>query len=72
MESKKRQLLRTLFLTLILIFSSINNVVFSADKKFPQKIEWKTDPNALEYKVELRKIGEKSTFTKTTDRKSVV
>ena len=66
MESKKRQHLRTLFLTLILIFSSINNVVFSADKKFPQKIKWKTDPNALEYKVELRKIGGKSTFTKTT------
>ena len=35
--------------------------------KFSQKIEWKSDKNALEYRVEMRPVGGKSEFRTTTD-----
>ncbi|MBR1715159.1 MAG: hypothetical protein IJ717_09485 [Treponema sp.] len=65
MESRiKTAVLMTFFAVLAFCFPA---KIFPAEKDFQQRIEWKADKNALEYKVELRKVGGKSSFTTTTD-----
>ncbi len=57
--------MRILFL-MIFFGISASELSFSADKTFSQKIEWKTDANAFEYKVEVQNIESgKSIFIKT-------
>ena len=43
---------KKLLLTFIIIL--ISSAFLNAQKKFNQKIQWSEDPNAFEYKVELK------------------
>ena len=43
---------KKLLLTFIIFL--ISSVFLNAQKKFNQKIQWSEDPNAFEYKVELK------------------
>ncbi len=60
--------LYNLFLFVFTVFF-LNRPLSSEEKKFTQRIEWKADKSAYEYRVEL-KSGEKSTMY-TTDKTSI-
>jgi len=52
----------------VLIFLTAFYLCAETKTKFTQKIEWKADPNALEYKVELRSENTGQTEFFTTDK----
>lgn len=64
----KRTFLRIIFSVLIFQFSFFN--VLAQEATFSQKIEWKSNANALEYKVELQNIDTGRTQSITTDKTS--
>lgn len=65
METRKKIAAR-IFLILLVLFA----VPLFAEDSFPQKIEWKSNANALEYKVEVQNISTGKVQTITTDRTS--
>ncbi len=65
MVNRKKILLTVLFLLICSIFDA------ASQSKLKQKIEWKEDPNAFEYKVELKNLADGTTDTFTTEKSSV-
>ena len=58
-----------ILLSLFFIFQfSFFNFPLSAEDSFPQKIEWKSNANALEYKVEVQNTQTGKTQVITTDK----
>ena len=55
-------------LFVILIFLFLFPALLFADEKFPQRIEWKSNANALEYKVEVQNLSSGKTQTISTDK----
>ncbi len=60
---------RFLLSAIILLFCALS--VFAAEKHFPQKLSWKADKYALEYKVEIQSAAGKAVETLTTEESSV-
>jgi hypothetical protein len=65
MVNRKKILLTVLFLLICSLFDA------ASQSKLKQKIEWKEDPNAFEYKVELKNLADGTTDTFTTEKSSV-
>ena len=61
---------RPLPVTLILILVSLAPRLAAQDITFPQKIEWKSNANVLEYRVEVQNIQTGRSQTITTDKTS--
>lgn len=66
METKTRNLIR-LFLSIILLVLAFP---LASQEAFPQKIEWKSNANALEYKVELENLNTGKKEIITTEKTS--
>ena len=65
MANRIKILLSFSVLLIFMLFES------GAESKLKQKIEWKEDPNAFEYKVELKNLADGTTDTFTTEKSSV-
>lgn len=59
---------KTRLFSLILVF--LFAIPLFAEESFSQKIEWKSNANALEYKVEIQNVATGKTQTITTDKTS--
>ena len=57
-----------LILVLFFIFNFSSFYLSARETEFPQKIEWKSNANALEYKVELQNVSTGRIQTITTDK----
>lgn len=61
---------RRLLPVVLAVFSLLSFAPLSseeaAERKFPQRIEWRSDANALEYRVEVRREGDGGTTSGTT------
>ena len=66
MEIKIHPLSRLVFGIILLVFA----FPLFAEDSFPQKIEWKSNANALEYKVELQNLSTGKTQSITTEKTS--
>ena len=66
MEIKIHPLSRLFFGIILLVFA----FPLFAEDSFPQKIEWKSNANALEYKVELQNLSTGKTQSITTEKTS--
>lgn len=66
MEIKLHPLSRLVFGIILLVLA----FPLFADDSFPQKIEWKSNANALEYKVELQNLSTGKTQSITTEKTS--
>lgn len=58
------------FLKFAIILLLLAVPVFADEISFPQKLEWKSNANALEYKVEVQNIATGKTQVLTTDKTS--
>lgn len=58
------------FLKFAIILLLLAMPVFADEISFPQKLEWKSNANALEYKVEVQNIATGRTQVLTTDKTS--
>lgn len=58
------------FLKFAIILLLLAVPVFADEISFPQKLEWKSNANALEYKVEVQNIATGKTQVMTTDKTS--
>lgn len=58
------------FLKFAIILLLLAMPVFADEISFPQKLEWKSNANALEYKVEVQNIATGKTQVLTTDKTS--
>ena len=65
MEIKLKPLI---FKSAILIFLFLFSALLFGEEKFTQRLEWKSNANALEYKVELQNLSDGKSQTFSTEK----
>lgn len=72
MEIKAQPLLSKQFLCALIAFLLSAVQLFCQEKQFTQKLAWQADPNAFEYKVEIKNAGSSSVLKTIETEKSFV